>query len=89
MNVYHIYRFASPPDPDDAARPTGIKDELGREICEGDIVECYDALWEVQRYGRECGIVNPENDDIYVRSFKDILRRSRVVGSIYEEPLAE
>jgi len=89
MNVYHIYQFASPPDPEDARRPTGLQDELGREIREGDIVEYYDALWEVRRCGREYGIVNPENDDILVRSFKEILQSSRVVGSTYEDPLAE
>jgi len=89
MRTYHIFAVASAPDPEDAGRPTGLKDEVGREICEGDVVEYYDALWEVKRCGQGYGIVNPENDDIYVRSFKDILQSSRVVGSIYEDPLAK
>lgn len=65
-----------------------FKDEVRRQVFEGDIVEYGGTLWEVRPCDMEYAVVNPD-DGILVRAFKEILLNSRVVGITYGDPLAD
>jgi len=63
---------------------TGIKDINGKEIYEGDMLDCGDFIGKVEFNPSFCAFVI--TDGYEIKTFLDVGNEVKVIGNIYENP---
>lgn len=62
---------------------TGVKDKSGKEIYEGDIVECFKNELATVKFISGCFVLDSTS---YTETFHNVCGKIKVIGNIYETP---